>query len=256
MTADETIAGTLRRAVGTRGRRVLLLVTVGVGVLAALALMAGLPPAERTVATFGEPVHSFISVPLPFVGVLIASDLRRTAGARVLPTLAGATLIAVAVGLVGDAIVLAASAASGSTAPEPWANVGRIAVAGVLVQVLAQLVGTGLGLLFARPVWGCPATIVLPLGAYALLTPLGTTRDWLTPYGAMRHVLGGAGWPRWAIAALLWGVVLNAAGVVVSRRRAGRARPGERHGVPAFGAALGDRPDRPGEDLPIDGARW
>ncbi|MFG1673806.1 hypothetical protein [Micromonospora sp. NPDC049282] len=227
MATNETIVGTLRRAVGTRGRRVLLLVTVGVGVLAAVALMAGLPAAERTAATFGEPVHAFISVPLPFVGVLLANDLRRTPGAPVLPTLAGATLIAVAAGLAGDAISVAAPAVSGSTAPDPWANLGGIAVAGVSAQVLAQLVGTGLGLLIARPWWGCPATIVLPLGAYALLTPLGAARDWLTPYGALRGVLaegsGGVGWARWATAALLWGAALNVVGVVVRRRRAATA---------------------------------
>ena len=224
MTANETIAGTLRRAVGTRGRRILLLATFGVGVLAAAALVAGLPPAERTAAEFGEPAHVLISVPLPFVGVLLANDLRGTPGVRVLPTLAGATLIAVAAGLVGDAICVAAPAASGSGAPDPWANVGGIAVAGVLVQVLAQLVGTGLGLLIVRPGWGCLATIVVPLGVYALLTPLGAARDWLTPYGALRGVLadgsGGAGWARWATVALLWGAALNAVGAVVRRRRA------------------------------------
>ncbi|QLQ36414.1 hypothetical protein [Micromonospora robiginosa] len=218
---NETIAGTLRRAAGTRGRRILLLVTVGAGALAAVALVVGLPPAERTAVAFGEPVHAFLSVPLPFVGVLLAADLRRAPGARVLPTLAGATVIAVAAGLVGDAIVLVALAASGSTAPDPWAHVGGVAVAGVLVQVLAQLVGTGLGLLVARPAWGCLATIVLPLGAYALLTPWGAARDRLTPYGAMRGVLAEApDWARWVSAALLWGVALNVVGVVVRRRRA------------------------------------
>lgn len=230
MTTNETIEGTLRRAVGTRGRRVLLLVTVGVGILAAAALMAGLPAAERTAATFGQPVHAFISVPLPFVGVLLANDLRRTPGARVLPTLAGATLIAVAAGLAGDLISVAAPAASGSTAPDRWAGVGGIAVAGVLVQVLAQLVGTAAGLLIARPAWGCLATIAVPLGVYVLLTPLGSARDWLTPFGALQGVLvaapGGAGWARWATAALLWGVALNAVAVVVRRRRARAADRG------------------------------
>ncbi|GAA3752663.1 hypothetical protein [Micromonospora maritima] len=226
MDVHETITGALRRAVGTRGRRVLLVVTAGVGVLAAAALLAGLPPAERTAATFAETVHAFVSVPLPFVGALLANDLRRAPGRRVLPTLAAATLIAVAVGLAGDAICGAALAASGSTAPDPWAHAGGLAVAGVLVQVLAQLVGTGLGLLVARPGWACVATIVLPLGAYALFTPLGAVRDRLTPYGALRAVLGaepnGPAWARWVTAALLWGVVLNVVGAVALWRRAGR----------------------------------
>ncbi|MFI7069879.1 hypothetical protein [Micromonospora sediminicola] len=226
MDLHETTTGALRRAAGSRGRRLLLLVTVGTGILATAALLAGLPPAERTAATFAETVHAFVSVPLPFVGVLLAHDLRRAPGAPVLPTLAAATLIAVAAGLAGDALFVAAPATSGSTASDPWAHVGGLAVAGVLVQVLAQLVGTGLGLLIARPGWACPATIVLPLGAYALLTPLGTARDRLTPYGALQGLLGavpgGPRWAWWVTAALLWGVSLNAVGAVVLRRRAVR----------------------------------
>jgi hypothetical protein len=225
----ETIAGTLRRAARTRARRVLLVVTVAVGALAAAALLAGLPPAERTFAKFAELVHGFISVPLPFLGVLLANDLRKAPGARVLPTLAGAALVAVAAGLAGDAFCFAALAASESAAPDPWAHAGVIALAGVLVQVLAQLVGTGLGLLIGRPVWGCLATIVLPLGAYALLAPLGAARDWLTPYAALREVLAGsagaAGWARWVTVALLWGVALNAVGAILLRRRAVRPAP-------------------------------
>ncbi|WP_431930094.1 hypothetical protein [Micromonospora sp. RP3T] len=215
MVGDGAVAQALRRAVGTRGRRVLLVVTIGVG-LAAAALTAGLPSGERTVATVGELVHGAVSVPLPFVGVLLANDLRRLPDVGVRPTIGAAVSIAVVVGLAGDVLSVAALAVAGSTAPDPWAHVGAIAVAGVLVQVLAQLVGTGLGLLIGRPAWACLATIVLPLGAYALLTPLAGVRDWLTPYAALRAVLaespGGPGWARWATAALLWGVALNVVG--------------------------------------------
>lgn len=170
-----------------------------------------------------------ISVPLPFIGVLLANDLRKTPGVRVQPTLAGAVLIAVAAGVAGNVLVVAALAASGSTAPDPWAHAGVIGLTGVLVQVLAQLVGTGLGLLIKRPVWGCLGTIVLPLGAYALLAPLGAVRDWLTPYAAAQHLLtgsaGAAEWARWATVALLWGIALNTIGAVVLRRRAARVAP-------------------------------
>ncbi|MDG4806776.1 hypothetical protein O7634_08420 [Micromonospora sp. WMMD1120] len=222
MSEHETITGALRRAAGARNRRVLLLVTVVVGVVAATALVAGLPPAERTVVAFAEPVHAFISVPLPFIGVMLAHDLRKAPGAPVLPTLAAATLIAVAAGVAGDAILGVALAASGSTAPDRWTYAGPIALTGVLVQLLAQLVGTGLGLLIARPLWACLATVVLPLGAYALLTPLGAVRDALTPYGALQQVLTeaptGTGWVRWATAAVVWGVALNVVGAVVRCR--------------------------------------
>ncbi|MFI2710689.1 hypothetical protein ACH495_11240 [Micromonospora sp. NPDC018662] len=227
MVQHGTVGRTLRRAVGTRARRALLVVTIGVGAVAA-ALTAGLPSDERTVATVAELVHGVISVLLPFVGVLLAHGLRQAPGARVLPTLAAAASIAVAVGLAGDALSFAALAVAGSTAPDPWAHVGAIVVAGVLVQVLAQLVGTGLGLLIGRPVWACLATIVLPLGAYALLTPVAAARDWLTPYAALRAVLaespGDAGWARWATVALLWGVALNGVGAVLRRHRASHGR--------------------------------
>ncbi|WIM99748.1 hypothetical protein ACTOB_003410 [Actinoplanes oblitus] len=224
---NETIAGVLRRSAATRGRRILLVATAGIGALAAVALPAGLPPAQRTFAEFAPQVQLLISVPLPFVGVLLGNDLRGTTGARVLPTLGGATLIAVVAGLAGDVFAAAATAASASTAPDPWAHAGGTALAGVLVQVLAQLIGTGLGLLIAGPVWGCLATMVLPLGAYALLAPVGAARGWLTPYGAARQVLtgtaGAAQWTGWLVVALLWGVALNAAGAArLARTPAGR----------------------------------
>ncbi|MEU4426964.1 hypothetical protein AB0F81_40605 [Actinoplanes sp. NPDC024001] len=226
---NDTIARTLRSAARTRGRRVLLVVTFAVGALAAAGLMAGLPPAELTFATIAQQVHLLISVPLPFIGVLLANGLRKAAGGRVLPALAGAVLIAVAAGFAGNAFSVAALAASESTAPDPWAHAGVIAVAGVLVQILAQLVGTGLGLLIERPVWGCLGTIVLPLGAYTLLAPLGAARGWLTPYGAAQEVLAGsagvAGWAGWTTTALLWGLALNAAGAVLLRRRPVRVAP-------------------------------
>ncbi|GAA4604561.1 hypothetical protein BJY16_005053 [Actinoplanes octamycinicus] len=209
---NETITGTLRRAAGTRGRRILLGVTAGIGLLAAVALPGALPSGQVTFAELSEQVQLLISVPLPFVGVLLAHDLRRTPGARVLPTLAGAAVIAVVAGLLGVLFSVAALAASGSGAPDPWAHAGRIAVAGVLAQVLAQSVGTGLGLLIARPVWGCLATIVLPLGTYTVLAPLAAARPWLTPYGAAQELFAGGGWASWAAAALLWGALLNVIG--------------------------------------------
>ncbi|MFI5496277.1 hypothetical protein [Actinoplanes sp. NPDC051859] len=219
------VAGVLRAAARTRGRRILLIVTMLFGALAAGLLVVGLPAGERTFATFAENVQSFISVPLPFVGVLLAHDLRRTPRAAALPMLVGATVIAVAAGLVGGVLSVAALAASGSTAADPWAGAGFILVGGVLVQVLAQLVGTGLGLLIGgRPVWACLSTIAVPLSVYALLTPAGTARAWLTPFGSLQEVFDGpAGVANWAVAALTWGVGLNLVGVTLLRRQADKA---------------------------------
>ena len=55
----------VRRAVRTRGRRVLLGVTLSLGVLAAVGVAAGSDPAERTLAALADPVQTLMSVVVP-----------------------------------------------------------------------------------------------------------------------------------------------------------------------------------------------
>ena len=95
----------------------------------------------------------------------------------------------------------------------------------VLVQVVAGLVGTGLGLLLRSTVVAFLATIVLPLGLFGLLGAVDALRPaqpWLTPLGSVRNLLSGdmtvLRWAQWLCVLLLWGVGLNAVGAAVLKR--------------------------------------
>jgi hypothetical protein len=107
-----------------------------------------------------------------------------------------------------------------------WHHVGTIAVGSVLVQVIAQLVGTGLGLLIRSAVVAFIASIVLPLGLWVVLGATQTLRPaqaWLTPYATAQNLLSGqmgpVNWAQWLVVLLVWGVGLNAAGETIMRRR-------------------------------------
>jgi hypothetical protein len=107
-------------------------------------------------------------------------------------------------------------------------SVGRRATAtkgrGLLVWVVAQLVGTGFGLLLGQPVLACVATIVVPLGLWFVLGLdfLAAARPWLTPLASVQRLLAGdmsgLAWPQWTVMALLWVGGLNALGVARLRR--------------------------------------
>jgi hypothetical protein len=86
-----------------------------------------------------------MSFTLPFLGVLLAADVRRSPRALPLaPTLLAAVLLAIAVALLGAlfcAVTLAVFAPDGSAAT--WAHAGTIVAGGCLVQAVANLTGTG-----------------------------------------------------------------------------------------------------------------
>ncbi|MEU8262506.1 hypothetical protein AB0C02_17970 [Micromonospora sp. NPDC048999] len=209
----------LRRTQGTRARRLLLAVTLLLGLLAAAGLALGGPPGDRTFAKLSDAAQSLMSVIVPAFGVLLARDLKRASPtARLTPTLLAASLLAAIVGLFGFLVCVAALTVTTSTAPDPWRHVGVIAVGGVLIQVVAQLVGTGLGLLLRRPAVAFLATIVLPLGLWFLLGAIDVLKpaQALTPYSTVRHLLSGQmsalNWIQWLAVLLIWGVGLNALG--------------------------------------------
>ena len=215
----------LRRAVGTRARRLLLAATLLLGAAVAAAMTA-VEPDERTFAAVSSPVQLLMSVPLPFLGVLLGRDLRRSPGpVRVLPVLRAAVLLAAAVGVAG-ALLAALAVAAAPAGADPWRDAAAVALGGVLVQVLAQLVGTGLGLLLGPVLLACAATVVLPLGVHALLgaaDALRPAREWLTPFAVAADLLsagaGGLVRVRWLVVVLLWGAGLNALGAARLRRR-------------------------------------
>jgi hypothetical protein len=165
-----------------------------------------------------EPVQLAMSVLVPFFGVLAVTGLHRPgADRRLAPRLLTAVGLAIGFALIG---VLPAAVATG-WAGGAWPSGPRAAalVAGaVLVQVIAQLVGTGCGLLLRRPAVAMAATIVVPMTVTAVLGAIGVA-EWLTPYGNARALLAGAPTAGLALVVLLWCVIPNVVGAV------SRARP-------------------------------
>lgn len=133
-------------------------------------------------------VQLVISVFVPFTGVLLARRLAIALGVAVACALAGVLLTA---------------------AVTAWPPASVVAGA-VLVQAIAQLVGTGAGLLIRRPVLAMAATIVVPMTATVLLSAIGLR--WLTPYGNAQALLAGTFTAKTLVVALLWGVVPNVIG--------------------------------------------
>ncbi|MEU7850867.1 hypothetical protein AB0B69_26030 [Micromonospora parva] len=220
----ETFRDALRRSLGTRPRRWLLVGTLVAGLLAAVALVAAAAPADRTFAELSGTVQSLMSVATPLFGILLVSDLRRgPVRPAVLPTVLAVGLPAVVIAVVGVLICAATLALTpAEVADEPWRNAGTIAVGSVLVQFVAGLVGTGLGLLVRSVVVAFLATIVVPLGLFALLGGVEAAQPWLTPFGSVRNLLSGEmtalRWVQWLCVLLIWGVGLNAAGAAVLNR--------------------------------------
>jgi hypothetical protein len=214
----------LGRGVGTRPRQWLVAVTLLLGVLAVAVVAA--QPDDRTFAGLSNPVQSLMSVTLPFIGVLLARDVVRSPGAvRLTPTLVAAALLAMAVGAFGVLICAAALAVAPPGAVGAWDDAAGVVLGSVLVQVVAQLVGTGLGLLLRPVVIACLATIALPLGLWFVLGSVAALRPaqaWLTPFATVQNLLSGRmnalEWAQWLAVVLLWGAALNIVGAARLKR--------------------------------------
>jgi hypothetical protein len=225
--------GAIRRSLGTRPRRWLVTVTLLAGLSAAVAVTAGVQPGNRTFAMLSDPVQSLMSVAVPLLGILLARDLQQAPrAARLTPTLLAATFLAAVVGVFGVLVGAAALVlAPSGIAQDAWRAAGTIAVGGILVQVVAGLVGTGLGLLLRSVVVAFLASIVLPLGLWFLLGSVDILRPaqgWLTPYATVRNLLSGqmsaVTWAQWLVVVLIWNVGLNAVGAArLKRQRSGGA---------------------------------
>ncbi|MFI5841870.1 hypothetical protein ACIA8K_19375 [Catenuloplanes sp. NPDC051500] len=221
-------AHAFRRILATRTRWWILAITLLLGVLTAVAVAAAPPSDERTLAIIAYPTHMVMSVTLPFLGVLLGRDLLSDPAAPIAPALRAAMAVALGVATLGDLVIVAALAATGSDVPGAWDHAGLIMLGGLLMQPVATLTGTGLGVLI-RPAWvACLATIVIPLGVWALLGfagPLAAVREWVTPFPVAGTLISGevdaADWARYLVVALIWGVGLN--GLAALRVRAHRS---------------------------------
>jgi hypothetical protein len=213
---------------GRRARRWIVAVTLLLGVVGAVAITAGTPPGERTIAAVSGPAQSLMSVAVPLLGVLATVGLRRPArSADVLSAIARALVLALLIGAIGVLVCAAVTVVAPSTAAGGrWTNAGVVVLGSLLVQGVAQLVGTGMGLLIRRPILAYGATIALPLGLWRLLEAVAALRPaqpWLTPFPSVQHLLSGEmnpiRWAQWLTVLAIWGVGLNALGVARASRR-------------------------------------
>jgi hypothetical protein len=218
----------LGRSVATSSRRWLGGVTLLLGLLGVAAVVVGGRPIDGTFVHLSDSVQSLMSITLPFFGVLLARDVLRSRGEfRLAPTLLAAALLAAATALVG--IVICAGAVTvvpSGSAVGRWNHAASVAACSLLVQIVAQSVGTGLGFLLRPAVLACLATMVLPLGLWFVLGSVDVLRPaqaWLTPYATVRNLLSGhmdaLGWAQWSVVVLVWGIALNAVGASRVRRR-------------------------------------
>jgi hypothetical protein len=161
------------------------------------------------------PVQLAISVVVPFTGVLAVTGRRRPGSARRLtrPLLAAEGLAA-GCALVGLLVAAAATAWSGGEWPSA-SGLALLAVGSVLVQLIAQSVGTACGLLLRRPSIAMAATIVIPMAvavALGAIDPGGGLSRWLTPYGNAQALLAAEPTGALGVVAVLWCVLPNAVG--------------------------------------------
>jgi hypothetical protein len=197
-----------------------VVLTLLLGLVTAVALAVWTKAAELTFAGLNEPVQMVMSVLTPLIGILLVHDRQRPGAAIVTAILTNA-VIAVA-GLAFGAVAVAIRAEGGGA----WGRAGLIVVGSVLVQIVATLVGTGFGLLMRSRLIAFLSTIVFPIGVLWALGAFDAGRSaqpWLTPLAIARHLLSGdmaaVNWVQWLVMALIWGAGLNLLGAVRAKHR-------------------------------------
>jgi hypothetical protein len=199
----------LRLLLATTSRRWWTGVTLALGAAFAVLLVVGTTPQERTFALVNGPVILGMSITLPFVGVLLAADVRQgraAVGAAVWAALA----LAAGSAMFGVALSAVSVAVAGSTAPGgTWRHAPQIALGSVLVAVVCQGSGLGFGTMIRRPWLACLATFS-PLPVWGLLTATGLRQlpEWMTPGANAQALLEGAepvAWLREAVVVGVWG---------------------------------------------------
>ncbi|HWD06028.1 MAG TPA: hypothetical protein VG674_26655 [Amycolatopsis sp.] len=201
------IAKALHRTIETVPRRWILVAAAILAIGSAIAVSGYGSP---TFADLSSPVQGVLAIVVPFTGVL-AADSRYPVGR----TLAAASVVGAGAGVFGAAVC--AMAAATSPALFVWHGAALVVAGSVLVQVVAQWVGTGLGFLIRHRLTACLASVVLPLALWFVLGVIHPPlQPWLTPYPSVRHLLSGsmsaAEWAQCGVVAVLWGIGLSAAG--------------------------------------------
>lgn len=228
----------LRNSAGSRGRRWLLIAAGVVGLLSAGLVAFTGPAQDHTFAVISFYTQSAISLPLPFVSVLLMTQefgrrassagfgLRMSLGAIIAAKLLASAIIAVAGAGYGVLISLLATSAAAPAADEGrWDAMGMIIFGSVLVQLIAQLSGAGWGLLLRSSALAIVADVVVPLGLWIItgaIPALQGVQAWLAPFSSVRNLLSGnmdaERWAQVGVVALVWVVALNTAGILRLRR--------------------------------------
>lgn len=234
-----------------------------VGLLTAVAVAAGSPPEDITVGSVAGPTESVVSIVVPFLGVVLVLRSARPATLCTLGRAVGIALTwAAALAILGMAITVVVVAIVNGGGH--WTSLGRLLLGSVLVQLVAQATGTGLGMLTRRPLLACLLTVLLPLGLWSSLgavVVLQPARVWLTPFASVQRLLAvdmdGLAWVQWLVMVSIWGLGLNLVGAwLMLRPRAARhlvPRTSTADGAePAAGAAATQRHQPTAHSLAVD----
>jgi hypothetical protein len=223
----------LRESAGTPGRRWLFVASGVVGLLSVGLITFLGSAADRTFAVISFYTQSAISLPLPFVSVLLMTqDFGRraattlTSGRSPDVIIAAKLLASMIIALVGAVYgvlisVLGTSAAPPAAAEGRWDAIGMIILGSVLVQLIAQLSGAGWGLLLGSSAVAITADVVVPLGLWIVtgaIPGLQRIQEWLAPFASARHLISGQmdaqRWAQVGVIVLLWVIALNVAGIL------------------------------------------
>lgn len=202
-----------------RALTIIAAVTAIIGALAGFAVSAGVPADQRTFATVAAPVQLLISVGVPFLGAVVTSSLHLQSNPDPRETILRAVSWAIAFAIFGVVAAAVGVAVLPSQAPGgQWKTALPVVLGSVLVQVVAQLTGTGFGLLLRRPVMASLSTILFPLGVWLLLGVFAPdARLWLTPMEGANRLLAGtmsaSTWLPYVVMLGPWVVGLNVAGL-------------------------------------------
>jgi ABC-2 type transport system permease protein len=230
----------LRNTAGTQARRWLLILSAVAGLLSAALVTFTGSAQDHTFAVISFYTQSAISLPLPFVSVLLMTQdfgrrMRTTPAFGVsrdviiAAKLLASVIIAVAGAAYGVLIaVLGTSAAAPAAAEGRWDAIGMIILGSVLVQLIAQLSGAGWGLLLGSSAVAITADVVVPLGLWTVtgaVPGLQGIQQWLAPFASAQHLLSGhmnaQQWVQVGVIVLVWVIALNIAGILRVRRLGG-----------------------------------
>jgi hypothetical protein len=199
--------------------------TALIGALTAVLMGLGVAPAVNTFVVINASAQSLMSVLLPLSGIML---VRRCVATKDCPNLRWALTIAAGYAILVAVTAVGVSAVIATTVPNAtarWLHAPAAILGSLLVQLIAQSVGTVFGLLIRRVVVAFVASIVLPLGLWFVLGAIPTMaplQAWITPYAAVRLLSGQAdplGWIQWLVMASVWTLGLN----VVAIARLGRS---------------------------------